>query len=575
MEGFSVRHIFKFQQIGDYLLIALVIVGLTVFNLSALSIVSADPTRLNATWQMMLVVGIVAAVLAIGIGLFSRWRTARLVKEANHFLARLIKLKEIDPDDTVLKRGTRRDGFGELFNNFNNLTTAIKEKMAWYEALLDAIPFPISVTDMDMNWTFINKPVEGIIDMNREKGMGLQCNTWGADICNTEMCGIHRLRNNSPETYFDQVGRNFKVDTSYILNSKGEKIGHIEVVQDITPLVASSKYQSKVINQMAGYLTQMAHGVLNFNIAELQNENEFTEDAYNNFIKINQSLAEARDMLRQTLQIVARSTDEVAISSDQMADVAGQTDLATTQIADNIQQMTAGAAQQTDSVAKIASLTHTVNEAITSLATGTEKLTQAAGQVSGVTEKITSQDGISAKVGFSAKSVQEMGERSAEIGAIVEVIEDISDQTNLLALNAAIEAARAGEHGKGFAVVADEVRKLAERAGAATQEIGSLVKNIQASVDESVGMVTTAAREIEVVSNDLSEAICANCSVNQLAAWVYALSISPTSDSAPPISSPIKPSKSIRLSVSKKTGQLIAPCPGTRCSTSSPRLSDR
>jgi methyl-accepting chemotaxis protein len=104
---------------------------------------------------------------------------------------------------------------------------------------------------------------------------------------------------------------------------------------------------------------------------------------------------------------------------------------------------------------------------------------------------------IKTKVDLSAEKVHEMGQRSDQIGIIVETISDIASQTNLLALNAAIEAARAGEHGKGFAVVADEVRKLAERSSVATKEIGGLIKGIQKTVLEAVTAMNEGAAEVE------------------------------------------------------------------------------
>ncbi|GFO63589.1 methyl-accepting chemotaxis protein [Geomonas paludis] len=104
---------------------------------------------------------------------------------------------------------------------------------------------------------------------------------------------------------------------------------------------------------------------------------------------------------------------------------------------------------------------------------------------------------IAAQVQTSAATVAGLGERSDQIGAIIGTIEDIADQTNLLALNAAIEAARAGEQGRGFAVVADEVRALAERTTRATREIGEMIKSIQSETREAVGAMEEGVREVE------------------------------------------------------------------------------
>jgi methyl-accepting chemotaxis protein len=113
---------------------------------------------------------------------------------------------------------------------------------------------------------------------------------------------------------------------------------------------------------------------------------------------------------------------------------------------------------------------------------------------------------IQSVVSQAAGKVEDLGRLGEKIGNVVETIDDIAEQTNLLALNAAIEAARAGEHGKGFAVVADEVRKLAERSQRETKAIAELIREVQAGTRDAVLAMETGARKVEDGSSQADQA---------------------------------------------------------------------
>ncbi|HNP27521.1 MAG: methyl-accepting chemotaxis protein [Nitrospira sp.] len=132
-------------------------------------------------------------------------------------------------------------------------------------------------------------------------------------------------------------------------------------------------------------------------------------------------------------------------------------------------------------------------EALAATATGVNDSALRGGDI--VVSSIHGMESVSSRIQESAGRIQNLGQRSKDIGDIIGVIEDIAEQTNLLALNAAIEAARAGDQGRGFAVVADEVRKLAERTGKATKEIATVIESVQAGTREAVRSMEAGTEE--------------------------------------------------------------------------------
>lgn len=205
-------------------------------------------------------------------------------------------------------------------------------------------------------------------------------------------------------------------------------------------------------------------------------------------------LPEEYRLRKDEIGILAKVFHDITQS---MTSMIGQVNMNASQVAAAAQQISAsseelavGSGQQADSVQTINELFKELSYAINAVASSATSAAELVSQTAGIASKggtvvQQSMEGMN-RVN---RQVLKLEDDSARIGEIIEVIDDIAEQTNLLALNAAIEAARAGEQGRGFAVVADEVRKLAERSGEATKQIAGIIKGMQNNTTESVKAV--------------------------------------------------------------------------------------
>ncbi|MDH5518001.1 MAG: methyl-accepting chemotaxis protein [Gammaproteobacteria bacterium] len=241
-------------------------------------------------------------------------------------------------------------------------------------------------------------------------------------------------------------------------------------------------------------------------------------------LKGNDELAQISDIFNKMLESFRESMQQVLDSAGQLSNMSGELTAITEQTSNRVMQQLSETEQVSSAIHEMSATIHEVaqnaGEAAASSQAADEEASLGQTVVEGNSKNISE---LVSEISQTADVITELSKESENIGSVLNVIRDIAEQTNLLALNAAIEAARAGEQGRGFAVVADEVRSLAQRSQHSTQEIKDIVDRLQMSAGRAVSAMAsgrdkaeTSAKHADSVRNSLNKIIASVATINQM-----------------------------------------------------------